>query len=92
MAFPALGAILLVVIIAAVFRLLVALGIGFLTFTVAIPSFYSWIQGYFTSLPVEILNMVGILRIDIALTMLLSAAAARVIYKITAAPLISLGG
>lgn len=92
MALPALAPILLAVIIAAVFRLLVALGIGFLTFTVALPSFYSWIQGFFSGLPIEILQVVGLLRVDIAITMLLSAAAARVIYKISAAPLISLGG
>lgn len=90
MPLPALGPILLAVIIAAVFRILVALGIGFVSFTVALPAFYSFIQSYFTSLPPDILALVGILRVDQAITLIFSAAAARLAYKISAAPLFSL--
>lgn len=91
MPLPALGGILLGVIIAAAFRILLAIGIGFVAYTVALPSFYSFITGYFQQLPPDILNMVGILRVDIAITMVFSAAAARLAYKISAAPLVSLG-
>lgn len=90
MALPALGPILLSVIVAAAFRILVALGIGFITLTVALPSFYSFISQYFNELPLDILNVVGVLRLDIAITMILSAAAARLAYRISAAPLFSL--
>ena len=89
---PALLPILLGVLIAAAFRILLAIGLGFLTFTVALPSLYSFIQSYFGQLPPNILGMVGVLRLDIVITIILSAAAAKVIYKISAAPLVSLGG
>lgn len=92
MALPALGPILLGVIVAAAFRILLALGIGFVSYTVALPAFYSFIAQYLAELPVDILNMIGILRLDIAMTMILSAAAARMAYKISAAPLVSIGG
>lgn len=91
MPLPALAPILLGVIIAAVFRILLAIGMGFLTFTVAVPEVYNFIRQYFTMLPPEVLGIVGILRVDIAITILISAAAAKVIYKISAAPLVSLG-
>lgn len=91
MPLPALGPILLVVLIAAAFRIIVAIGIGFVAYTVALPSFYSFIQGYFSTLPPDVFQMVGILRVDIAFTMLLSAAAAKLAYKISAAPLVSIG-
>lgn len=92
MPLPALAPILLGVILAAVFRLLLAVGIGFVAFTVGLPAFYAFIRDYFTTLPPDILQLVGILRVDQAITLILSAAAARVAYKISAAPLVSLGG
>lgn len=89
---PALIPILIGVLLSVAFRFLVAIGLGFVTFTVALPELYSFIQQYFAQLPAEVVQTVGILRIDIAMTILISAAATRVIYKIAAAPLISLGG
>lgn len=91
MALPLLAPILIGVVIAAVFRILLAVGLGFLTFTVALPQIYDFIRSYFTMLPPEVLGIVGILRMDIAITILISAAASKVIYKISAAPLVSLG-
>lgn len=79
------------VIAAAGFRILTALGLGFVTFNVAMPNLLNFIQSYFGQLPANILNVVGVLRLDIAITIILSAAAAKVIYRIAAAPLISFG-
>lgn len=78
-------------IIAAIVRIVFALGIGVATFTVALPSFYSLIQTYFTQLPTNVFAMAGTLQVDVAITMLVSAAAAKVLFKVAAAPLISLG-
>lgn len=86
-----IAGILIGVIIAAVFRILLALGIGFVAFTVALPNMYTFIQGYFNGMPPDYLSIVGMLKIDIAITMILSAAAARMAYKIAATPLVSLG-
>lgn len=73
-----LGGVLLTVAL----KILFALGIGFLTYTVALPSLSSFIQSYFTALPPEILQIVGILRIDMAMTMMLSALAASAAVKL----------
>lgn len=89
---PALIPILIAVLLSVAFRFLVAIGLGFLTFSVALPQIYSFITSYFNQLPPSVLAMVGVLRLDIAITVILSAAAAKLIYKISAAPLISLGG
>lgn len=88
---PALIPIIIGVLLSVAFRFLVAIGLGFLTFTVALPEFHQFIQQYFTQLPQDVINIIGVLRIDIAMTIILSAAAAKLIYKISAAPLISLG-
>lgn len=64
-------------------KVLLAFGIGVTTYTVALPPLRSFIQSQFTSLPPEVLNMVGILRLDIAMTIILSAAIANVGYKTT---------
>lgn len=92
MALPALGPIILGVIIAAAFRILLGLGIGFVAFTFSMPAIMTWLASYFSELPPEILQMVGILRVDQCFTLIFSAAAARLAYKISAAPLVSLGG
>ena len=68
-------------------RLLAGLGIGFLSFTVVLPALSSFVQSYFSDLPPEIFQMVGILRVDQCLTLLFSAAAARIATKVIAAPL-----
>lgn len=91
MPLPALAPILLMVILAAVFRIILAIGIGFVAFTVALPNIYAFISGYFNQLPPDILQMVGILRIDQCITLILSAGAARLAYKISAAPLVNFG-
>lgn len=89
---PALIPILIGVLLSVAFRFLVAIGLGFLTFNVALPEIYSFIQSYFAQMPAEVVNMIGVLRLDIAMTLVLSAAATKAVYKIAAAPLVSLGG
>ena len=84
-----LGRLLLGAAVASVFRVLIGLGLGFLSFTVALPTFYSYLNSFFQTLPPEILQVIGLLRIDIAITLILSALAARLVYKIASAPLIS---
>lgn len=64
-------------------RLLIALGIGVTTYTVALPSLKSFIQSHFNSLPPSVLQMVGVLRLDIAIVMILSAAVVNIGYKTT---------
>jgi hypothetical protein len=86
----AIGGILLTVLIGAVIRILLALGIGFISFTVALPSFYSYLTDFFSTLPPDVFAMAGILRVDQAITLILSALAARLAYKISATSLINL--
>ena len=84
---PALMSMLLGVLLSWGGRLLAGLGIGFLSFTVVLPALSSFVQSFFTDLPAEIFQMVGILRVDQCLTLLFSAAAARMTTKMIAAPL-----
>lgn len=79
------------VVIAAVFRMLVAVGIGFIIFTYSIPEIYNFINSYFQTLPPEIMNTLGILRVDICITIMLSASMSKLAYKISATPLIQIG-
>lgn len=64
-------------------KVLLAFGIGITTYSVALPPLKSFIQSQFSQLPPEVLNMVGILRLDIAMTIILSAAVANITYKAT---------
>lgn len=64
-------------------KILLAFGIGVTTYTVALPPLISFIQTKFSALPPDVLNMIGILRLDIAMTIILSAAVANVTYKAT---------
>lgn len=75
---PALVAVLLTFAL----QLLVGLGIGFLSYTVAMPALSGFIQDYFTALPPEILQILGLLKVDIAMSMMLSALAANASTKL----------
>jgi len=91
MALPIAGILLSVIVTAAV-RILLGIGIGVVSFTVALPALYSFITSYFSGIPTEIMQVLGMLQIDSSITLILSAVAARMAYKVAAAPLVSFGG
>lgn len=72
-------------------RLLLALGIGVTTYTVALPVLKDFILSHFNSLPPSVLQMVGVLRLDIAIVMILSAAVVNIGYKTTMSTLANAG-
>lgn len=81
MPLPLLAPLVVSAIVAAGVQILLALGIGFVSYTVALPAFYAFLTSLFTGLPPEIFQIVGILRVDIAITMMLSALAAKLSYS-----------
>lgn len=81
MAFPALAILAYGAITAAVFRIISAIGIGLVAYNVVLPNFYSYIRSLFSELPDTYFQMAGLMRIDVCVTMVLSAYAARMGYK-----------
>lgn len=79
---PYLVALLVTAGLELVWKLLLSLGIGVTTYTVALPALKAFINSYFTGLPSNVLQMLGILRIDIAITIIISAAAANLTYRV----------
>lgn len=63
--------------------LFVALGVGLVTYNFVLPSFFSLIQGYFSSLPGLILQTVGYFKLDIFITLVLSGASAGLTSKVS---------
>lgn len=62
-------------------RVLLALGIGFATHTLAMPALLGMIQTRVSGLPAVLLQYFGALGIDVAITIILSALAARAAQK-----------
>lgn len=60
-----------------VFRLLSTIGIGFTTYFIALPNLLNYMRNQINALPVDALQVLGILRFDIAITIVASAYAAR---------------
>lgn len=63
-----------------VIKLLVALGIGFISYSgadLAIDAVLTFVQNQFASLPAYMLQLIGILHMDTAISMILAAYAAR---------------
>lgn len=58
-------------------RVLMALGIGFTTYTVLLPSLLGYMRGFFDALDPAVLDVLGALRIDQAITLVFSAITAR---------------
>lgn len=62
------------------FQVLIALGIGFVTFTgisVGLTSLHDFAVSQWTALPVAVLQVLGLVKVDQALNLIISAAAAR---------------
>ena len=74
--------VLVGVLLAFVAQLLLSLGIGFATYAFVLPSFENFIQSYFSSLPSEVIGTLGILRLDIFMTLIISAASFSVAGKL----------
>jgi len=85
MPFPALAVIGYSALTAAIYRIITAIGIGVVSYTVVLPNFYSYISGLFSDLPLMFFQMAGLMRIDICVTLVLSAYAARMTYKVALA-------
>lgn len=81
--------ILWALILSVAFQIFIGLGVGFLSYTVVLPNLYSFIQQNFNNLPPVIMNVVGILRVDICITIILSAAAAKLATRVNFAKLSS---
>lgn len=64
-----------------IISVLFGLGVGVVTFTFVLPEFFDFLQNKFASLPTEIENIVGILQVDRAITIILSASAAKLTYN-----------
>ena len=58
-------------------RLLATIGIGFTTYTIVLPNLLSYMQAQIASLPLSAVEILGIMRFDICITIIVSAYAAR---------------
>lgn len=58
-------------------RAMAALGIGYVTYTFAMPEFVSLISTQFVGLPPEVRGVIAMTKVDVAITIILSAVAAR---------------
>jgi len=74
---PILYFLLSSVIGSIIVKLLISLGIGFTTYTVLLPNLLDFINAQIGSLPPVAVQLLGILRIDILITIFISAYAAR---------------
>lgn len=63
-------------------RVLAAFGVGLFTYNVAVPSMLDFIKSYVSGLPPWVFAHFGALGIDVAITMILSALAARASAKV----------
>lgn len=67
-------------IVPIVFKVLVALGIGFVTYsgvTLGIDQISAFVESQFTGLPSYILQLIALMKVDIAISMLLAAYSAK---------------
>lgn len=68
-------------------RVLAAMGIGYGVYAVALPAFVTFITGYLSGLDPWIVQLLGALRVDVFLTMIFSAWAAKLGVKVQAVKL-----
>lgn len=62
-------------------KVLVALGIGFTTYTgvdAGLDYVHSWIQGQFAGMPAAMSQIIALLRLDVAISIIIAAYAARI--------------
>lgn len=62
-------------------RVMIALGIAFTTYNFAAPAFTAWFQSYFGAMPADMRSALALLKIDIAITMIISAVGAKLIAR-----------
>lgn len=64
-------------------KVISTLGIGMATYSYILPQVVDFIQTFLNSMPQEAINLLGALRVDIALTIVFSAYATKLGTKIT---------
>lgn len=64
------------------FKALAALGIGYASYTFLVPEFKSAISNQFSGIPGEVRAALGMMKIDVFITMVLSAISARLASRL----------
>lgn len=67
-----------------IFRILTGIGIGYGTYTFGLPYMVGFVQGYLNDLPGWAVQLLGALKVDIALTTIFSAYAAKLGIRVKA--------
>lgn len=67
-------------------RVLAAFGLTLVTFNGVLPGLKSFVQGYYTALPAEKLEFLNAIGLGQAMTMILSALAVRLAWKVFVIP------
>lgn len=65
-------------------RVLIALGVGFVTYTgiqATLTSMQGYVQGWLQAMPADVLGILGLMKIDVAVSIMFSAVAARLVLK-----------
>lgn len=70
-------------VIAAIVRVVIALGIFFVTYNFVLPEVIGYISAQASGLPLAVIQVFGILHIDTFMTMILSAYVTRMGYQFT---------
>lgn len=60
------------------FKLMAALGLSFVTYTAVLPEVKQYLANYMNQLPEQAVTMIGVLGVDIAMVMVISALVVRV--------------
>ena len=58
-------------------RAIIAIGVGFVTYSFVIPPIKSYIIAQFSGMPTDVLNVFAVCKVDVLITMVLSAVAAK---------------
>lgn len=65
-----------------IFNVLMSLGIGYATYSLAIPTFVQMIHNQMGNLPGEIVQVLALAKVDVAITIIFSAVAFRLSSRI----------
>lgn len=75
-----------------IFRVLAGIGIGYGTYTFGLPYMVDFVSGYLNSLPGWAIELLGALKVDVFLTIIFSAYAAKLGIRVRAIKLDAQGG
>lgn len=68
-------------------RVLFGMGVGLGTYTVVLPELVSFLQQFLNSMPQGMIDMLGAMKVDVALTIIFSAYSAKLGVKLQAVKL-----